>query len=50
MRRADPRSRVVAVAGKDRAAVMMGGHNPDQRWWWDGRAFVGHSGAQRRAR
>ena len=46
MRRADPRSRVVAVAGKDRAAVMMGGHDPSQRWWWDGRAFVGHAGAE----
>jgi hypothetical protein len=44
MRRADPRSRSVAVAGKDRAAVMMGGHNPDQRWWWGGRAFVSHAG------
>ncbi|HVQ07671.1 MAG TPA: alkaline phosphatase family protein [Allosphingosinicella sp.] len=44
MRRADPRSRVVAVAGKDRAAVMMGGHNPNQRWWWGGRAFVSHAG------
>jgi predicted AlkP superfamily pyrophosphatase or phosphodiesterase len=44
MHRADPRSRVVAVAGKDRAAIMMGGHNPDQRWWWDGRSFVGHAG------
>jgi Type I phosphodiesterase / nucleotide pyrophosphatase len=44
MRRADPRSRVVAVAGKDRAAVMMGGHNPNQRWWWEGRAFVTHAG------
>ncbi len=44
MHRADPHSRVVAVAGKDRAAVMMGGHNPDQRWWWDGRAFVSHAG------
>src|SRR4051812_1617708 len=44
MHRADPRSRVVAVAGKDRAAIMMGGHTPDQRWWWDGRAFVGHAG------
>src|SRR6185436_4255054 len=40
MRRADPRSRVVAVAGKDRAAVMMGGHGPNERWWWTGRAFV----------
>jgi hypothetical protein len=45
MRRADPRSRAVAVAGKDRAAVMMGGHNPNQRWWWGGRAFVSHAGA-----
>jgi predicted AlkP superfamily pyrophosphatase or phosphodiesterase len=45
MHRADPRSRMVAVAGKDRAAVMMGGHRPDQRWWWGGRAFVSHAGA-----
>src|SRR6476469_3441470 len=44
MHRADPRSRVVAVAGKDRAAVMMGGHTPDRRWWWDGHAFVGRAG------
>jgi predicted AlkP superfamily pyrophosphatase or phosphodiesterase len=40
MRRADPRSRVVAVAGKDRAALMMSGHNPTERWYWAGRAFV----------
>jgi predicted AlkP superfamily pyrophosphatase or phosphodiesterase len=40
MQRADPRSRVVAVAGKDRAAVMMGGHNPTQRWYWSGGSFV----------
>jgi hypothetical protein len=45
MRRADPRSRVVAVAGKDRAAVMMGGHGPSERWWWNGRAIVSHAGA-----
>jgi predicted AlkP superfamily pyrophosphatase or phosphodiesterase len=45
MRRADPRSRTVAVAGKDRASVMMGGHHPDQRWWWGGQAFVSHAGA-----
>ncbi|HYI63439.1 MAG TPA: alkaline phosphatase family protein [Allosphingosinicella sp.] len=44
MRRADPRSRAVAVAGKDRAAVMMGGHNPDQRWWWGSPTFVSHAG------
>ncbi|HEY5713135.1 MAG TPA: alkaline phosphatase family protein [Allosphingosinicella sp.] len=44
MHRADPRSRVVAIAGKDRAAIMMGGHTPDQRWWWNGRAFTSHGG------
>lgn len=40
MRRADPRTRVVAVAGKDRAAVMMSGHDPSQRWFWNDHAFV----------
>ena len=34
MKRADPRSRNVVVAGKDRAAIMLGGHDADQRWWW----------------
>jgi predicted AlkP superfamily pyrophosphatase or phosphodiesterase len=34
-----PGSRSVAVAGKDRAAVMMGGHNPDQRWYWTGAKY-----------
>jgi predicted AlkP superfamily pyrophosphatase or phosphodiesterase len=33
-------SRSVAVAGKDRAAVMMGGHDPDQRWFFKGQGFV----------
>jgi predicted AlkP superfamily pyrophosphatase or phosphodiesterase len=45
MRRADPRARVVAVAGKDRAAIMMGGHTPSERWWWNGRTIVSHAGA-----
>jgi predicted AlkP superfamily pyrophosphatase or phosphodiesterase len=42
MKRADPRSRVAVVSGKDRAAIMMGGYRPDERWWWDhdARAFV----------
>jgi len=35
-----PASLNVAVAGKDRAAVMMGGHNVDQRWYWDGKTFA----------
>jgi predicted AlkP superfamily pyrophosphatase or phosphodiesterase len=35
-----PESRNVAVSGKDRAAVMMSGHNADQRWYWDGKQFA----------
>ena len=36
----DPRSRNVAVAGKDRSAVMMSGRAVDQRWYWDGKTFA----------
>lgn len=35
-----PGSRNVAVSGKDRAAVMMSGHDVDQRWYWDGKQFT----------
>ena len=35
-----PGTRVVAVSGKDRAAVMMGGHNADLEIWWDGKVFT----------
>ncbi|HEY7811552.1 MAG TPA: alkaline phosphatase family protein [Allosphingosinicella sp.] len=45
MKRADPRARVAVASGKDRAAIMMGGYNPDQRWWWGGKDFVSHAGA-----
>jgi predicted AlkP superfamily pyrophosphatase or phosphodiesterase len=41
MKRADPRSKVAVVAGKDRAAIMMGGYTPDQRWYWASKEFVG---------
>ena len=40
MKAAWPASRNVTVAGKDRAAVMMGGHTPDQRWYWDAKRFA----------
>ena len=40
MKAADPRSRVVAVAGKDRAALMMGGHAIDSVWFWNGKEFA----------
>jgi predicted AlkP superfamily pyrophosphatase or phosphodiesterase len=44
MRAANPQARSVAVAGKDRAAMMMGGHNPTARWWWGGRGFIARAG------
>ena len=40
MKLVSPASRNVAVSGKDRAAVMMSGHHPDQRWYWDGKQFA----------
>lgn len=44
MKDANPASRVVAVSGKDRAAVMMGGHKADATIWWDGKAFTTYAG------
>jgi hypothetical protein len=49
MKRVDPGTRVAAVAGKDRAAVMMGGQAPDHRYWWSGKAFTGSPGAPQAA-
>lgn len=40
MKAANPASRSVSVAGKDRAAIMMGGHNTDQIWFWGGKSYV----------
>lgn len=40
LKRISPRSLNVAVAGKDRAAIMMSGHVADQRWFWDGSKFT----------
>lgn len=37
-------SRVVSVAGKDRAALLMGGKGSDETWWWGGRGFVSLAG------
>ncbi len=44
MKTADSRVRTVSVAGKDRAAVMMGGHKMDEIWWWDGKTYVSYAG------
>ncbi|MFW2851742.1 alkaline phosphatase family protein [Sphingomonas sp. TX0543] len=44
MKAANPATRVVSVAGKDRAAIMMGGHKVDELWFWDGKDFVSYAG------
>ena len=44
MKTANPATRVVSIAGKDRAAVMMGGHKVDELWWWDGKTYVSYAG------
>jgi predicted AlkP superfamily pyrophosphatase or phosphodiesterase len=45
MRAANPAAQVVAVSGKDRGAVMMGGHNTSLTMWWDGKGFTTYAGA-----
>ena len=40
---ANPATRVVSVAGKDRAAVMLGGHNVDELWFWSGKEFASYA-------
>ena len=40
MKAASPASQNVAVGGKDRSAVMMGGKVVDQRWYWNGKQFA----------
>ena len=40
----NPASRNVAVSAKDRAAVMMGGHDIDAAYWWGANGFVSFAG------
>ena len=45
MKAANPATRVVSIAGKDRAAIMMGGANTDQIWWLGGaQGYVSYKG------
>ena len=44
-----PASRVIAVAGKDRAALMMGGHATDEIWYWTGQSYGTLAGMTRAA-
>ncbi len=40
LKAANPATRNVAVSAKDRAALMMGGHDIDQVYWWKGAGFA----------
>ena len=46
MKAANPATRNVAVSAKDRAALMMGGQNIDQVYWWKGAGFATLAGRQ----
>ena len=46
MKAVDPKTRVVSVAGKDRAAVMLGGPSADVTIWWNGKAFATYAGKE----
>jgi predicted AlkP superfamily pyrophosphatase or phosphodiesterase len=46
MKAHDPSSRVVAVSGKDRSAVMLGGHKADLTLWWTERGFATYAGKE----
>jgi alkaline phosphatase len=46
MKAHDPSSRVVAVGGKDRAAVLLGGHNADLTLWWTDKGFATYLGKE----
>jgi predicted AlkP superfamily pyrophosphatase or phosphodiesterase len=44
MKSANPAAQVVSVAGKDRAAIMMGGRKLDEIWWWSSKGFTSYKG------
>ncbi len=45
MTAADARTRIVSVAGKDRAAIMMGGRSADDMWWLAPTGLASYRGA-----
>lgn len=40
LKTSSPNSHTVVVSGKDRAAMMLGGKRPDQRWFWNGKQYA----------
>jgi phosphonoacetate hydrolase len=49
MRAADPRTRVVSVAGKDRAAIMMAGADANGTWWLAPTGLASYRGVEQSA-
>ncbi|HKS58365.1 MAG TPA: alkaline phosphatase family protein [Steroidobacteraceae bacterium] len=46
MKAHDPATRVAAIGGKDRAAVLLGGHDADLTLWWTDKGFVTYVGKE----
>jgi alkaline phosphatase len=46
MKAKDPTTRVVSVSGKDRAAIMLGGHHADLTLWWTDAGFTTYNGME----
>lgn len=46
MKARDPATQVVSIAGKDRSAVMLGGHHADLTLWWTQAGFVTYPGKE----
>lgn len=44
MKAINPAVRNVSIAGKDRAAIMMGGAKTDQVWWLGSKGYVSYPG------
>lgn len=41
LKQAQPGARAISISGKDRAAIMLGGHKADAVYWWkDGVGFI----------
>lgn len=46
MKARHPATQVVSVAGKDRSAIMLGGHNADLTLWWTQTGFTTYAGKE----
>jgi phosphonoacetate hydrolase len=49
MTAADARTQVISVAGKDRAAIMMGGRQADEAWWLASTGLASYRGREQAA-